>query len=59
MEFADNGDLFQKITAHQQNNSTFPEDEIWAVFIQVVLGLRSLHELKILHRDLKVPHPSP
>lgn len=54
MEFADNGDLFQKITEHQKNNTNFSENEIWSVFIQVVIGLRALHELKILHRDLKV-----
>ncbi len=56
MEFADNGDLFQKITEHQKNSSSFTENEIWQVFIQVVRGLRALHELKILHRDMKVPY---
>jgi len=54
MEFADNGDLFQKICDHQKNNTHFPEDDIWRIFIQVVRGLRSLHELNIMHRDLKV-----
>ena len=54
MEFADNGDLFQKITEHQKNSTCFTENEIWLVFIQVVKGLRALHDLKILHRDMKV-----
>ena len=54
MEFADNGDLFQKITDHQKKGTFFTEEEIWHVFIQVVRGLRALHELKILHRDMKV-----
>jgi len=54
MEFADNGDLFQKITEQQNNNTRFTEDEIWRIFIQSVCGLRALHELRILHRDMKV-----
>ena len=29
------------------------EDFIWRVFIQVVKGLKSMHELNIMHRDLK------
>ena len=54
MEFADDGDLLQKITRHKTNHNSFKEIEIWRVFIQAVKGLRALHELNIMHRDLKV-----
>jgi NIMA (never in mitosis gene a)-related kinase len=54
MEFADEGDLFQHICQHQNKNTNFDETDIWKIFIQVVRGLKSLHELQIMHRDLKV-----
>ena len=54
MEYADNGDLFQKINDCLKNNNHISETDIWSIFIQVVHGLKSLHELNILHRDLKV-----
>ena len=54
MEFADNGDLYQRITDHQNKGTSFDETDIWKFFIQVVRGLQALHELQIMHRDLKV-----
>ena len=53
MEFADNGDLFQQICNHQEKGTYFPEKEVWSIFIQILLGLKALHELNIMHRDLK------
>ena len=52
MEFANDGDVFQKIVVHQQEGTKFDEDAIWKVFITVVKGLKALHDLDIMHRDL-------
>jgi NIMA (never in mitosis gene a)-related kinase len=51
MEYCEGGDL-EKIIS---NKKKFPleEDFIWKIFIQIALGLAAIHNLKILHRDLK------
>lgn len=57
MEYADGGDLLQRIFEYKKKGSQFKEEEIWDIFLQIVKGLTALHDLKILHRDIKVPPP--
>ena len=53
MDYADDGDLYQKILHHQQHQTLFEEEDIWRYLVHMVRGLRELHRLKIFPRDMK------
>ena len=53
MEHADGGDIMKLINSHKKKNTQFTEKELWYYFIQIVRGLKALHDLKICHRDIK------
>lgn len=53
MELADGGDLLSLINQHKRKSTFPPESQIWSIFVQIVKGLKALHDLRILHRDLK------
>ncbi|XP_040589463.1 serine/threonine-protein kinase Nek5 isoform X3 [Mesocricetus auratus] len=51
MEYCDGGDLMQRI--RRQRGVLFSEDQILCWFVQISLGLKYIHDSKILHRDIK------
>ncbi len=53
MELAGGGDLLGLINDRKTSRNNFPEKIIWRYLIQMVKGLKTLHDSKILHRDLK------
>ncbi|XP_042301521.1 serine/threonine-protein kinase Nek5 isoform X2 [Sceloporus undulatus] len=51
MEYCDGGDLMKRIK--MQHGVLFEEDKILGWFVQISLGLKHIHDRKILHRDVK------
>ncbi|NXD64976.1 NEK5 kinase, partial [Eolophus roseicapillus] len=51
MEYCDGGDLMTRI--NMQHGVLFDEDQILRWFVQISLGLKHIHDKKVLHRDVK------
>uniref|UniRef100_A0A2K5QRF1 non-specific serine/threonine protein kinase n=1 Tax=Cebus imitator TaxID=2715852 RepID=A0A2K5QRF1_CEBIM len=52
MEYCDGGDLMKRIS--RQRGVLFSEDQILSWFVQISLGLKHIHDRKILHRDMDI-----
>ena len=52
-EYADGGDLSEKIKERKNKNNNFSESEILDYFTQICLAIDHIHGKKIIHRDLK------
>jgi NIMA (never in mitosis gene a)-related kinase len=53
MEYVGGGDLSSKISQCAKRKLFINEDTIWKYFCQTLIGLRALHGMKIIHRDIK------
>ncbi|CAK87043.1 unnamed protein product (macronuclear) [Paramecium tetraurelia] len=53
MELLSGGDVYRRITQAQKGGPQFSEQDIWIALIHMILGLKTLHDQKIVHRDLK------
>merc|ERR1719428_278103 len=53
MDYAEGGDLYNRISKQRKAGQNFPEPQIVRWFTQGSLALKHLHERHVLHRDLK------
>lgn len=53
MEYAEDGDVYEKIKKHKKERTYIKERLIWKILIQSVRGLNAMHKINIMHRDLK------
>lgn len=53
MDYCEGGDLSGRIKRMRESGKYFPEPQVMRWFTQSILALKYIHDLHILHRDLK------
>ena len=53
MDYADGGDLSDKIKSTKESHEFITENEVLNYFTQMCLAIKHIHDRKIIHRDLK------
>jgi serine/threonine protein kinase len=53
LEYASGGDLYKQILKRREQSKHYREETILDMFKQMCLGLCALHEMGIIHRDIK------
>lgn len=53
MEFLGGGDLSHRIAQMKRANTNFGEKQVWRYTLQILQGLKALHQRQIIHRDIK------
>ena len=54
MEFMNNGDLSNMQEANMQLDIQIPENYLWEIFYKSLSGLKFIHEIGLIHRDIKL-----
>eukprot|EP00929_Paragymnodinium_shiwhaense_P120816 TRINITY_DN92875_c0_g1_i1.p1 TRINITY_DN92875_c0_g1~~TRINITY_DN92875_c0_g1_i1.p1 ORF type:complete len:496 (-),score=97.27 TRINITY_DN92875_c0_g1_i1:156-1643(-) len=53
MDYCEGGDLADRIKKMRQSGKSCPEEQVLRWFTQAILALKYIHDMHIMHRDLK------